>query len=502
MLEEVVELRRRIAELERAKFADIIENMQAVIALQLSEEKFLKAFHCCPDIISISTLHGGRYIDVNEAFLTQVGYELDEVIGRNVSELGIWDVPQERARLLKEIREKGSIRNREMFFRTKNNDLLTALISADMIDIAGESYLLFVAKDISDRKRMEEALRLSEERFYKAFNASPVTMSISTVEEGKLLDINDSFCRTLGCKRADVLGRTTYEIGFWVDVMDREKVKQSILNNVSVINKEVKFRKISGDIRLGLFSAERVDIHGEICILSLFNDLTDHRQMEMEISRLDRLNLVGEMAASIGHEIRNPLMTVRGYLQLLIDNQDHLQDKDSLDLMIEELDSANEIITEFLSLARNKQIELKAVNLNKILKSIFPLLQANAMLQDKIVVLEPKEIPYLLLDEKEIRQLVLNLVNNGLEAISMGKIVHIRTYMENTEVILSVQDQGCGIAQDILAQLGTPFFTTKENGTGLGLAVCYGIATRHNAKIEIQTTSYGSTFIVRFKNII
>jgi len=502
LLAELNEARKRVAELEKIKYAEIIEHMQAVIALQLSEEKFQKAFQRCPDIISISTLHEGRYIDVNEAFLTAVGYEPDEVIGRNVNELCIWDIPLEREELLKEIQEKGGIRNREMYFRTKNNDLLTALISADMINIAGEAHLLFVAKDISDRKRMEEALCLSEERFSKAFNASPVTMSISTVEEGRFLDINDSFCHTLGCNRSEVLGRTVYEIGFWVDESERERVKQSILHNISVINKEVQFRKICGDIRLGIFSAERVDINGEICMLSLFNDLTDQRQMEMEISRLDRLNLVGEMAASIGHEIRNPLTTVRGYLQILIDNEEYLQDKDCLDLMIEELDKANEIITEFLSLAKNKQIELKAVNLNVILKSIFPLLQANAMLQDKAVILETKEIPFMLLDEKEIRLLVFNLVNNGLEAISTGQIVHIRTFIENTDVILSVQDQGCGIPREILAKLGTPFFTTKEHGTGLGLAVCYGIAARHHARIEIHTSSIGSTFLVRFKNII
>lgn len=476
--------------------------MQTVIALQLSEEKFFKAFQCCPDIITISTLQEGRYIEVNEAFLTLVGYDLEEVIGRDISELCVWDKPQERMRIIKEIQAKGSIHNQEICFRTKNNDLLTTLISADTIDIAGEAHFLFVVKDISDRKRMEEALRLSEERFYKAFNASPITMSISTVEEGKFLDVNNSFCHTLGGNRSQILGRTAYEIGFWVDELDRQKIKQSILDNVSVSNVEVQFRKISGDIRLGLFSAERVDINEEICILSLFHDLTERRQMEMEISRLDRLNLVGEMAASIGHEIRNPMTTVYGYLQMMRNDKNHHQDIDCLDLMLEELDSANKIITEFLYLAKNRTLELKAIGLNTILRSIFPLLQANAMLQDKGVILQTKEVPDLLLDEKEIRLLILNLVNNGLDSIPAGKNIHISTFMDHSNVVLAVQDQGCGIAKEILEKLGTPFFTTKENGTGLGLAVCYGIATRHNAKIEIQTGSTGTTFLVRFKSII
>ena len=499
IISEISELREQIAELERLEVAEIIEHQQALKALQQSEDKFYKAFHCYPDIITISTFNEGRYIEVNEAYLILVGYEIDEVIGRTVDELGIWDDPQERKRVLAEIKIKGSIRNYEMLFQTKTKELITALISVDLIDIGGEAHLLFVGKDISDRKIMEEALRLSEERFAKAFNASPITMSISTVEDGRFLDVNDSFCRTLGSNnREQILGRTSLEIGFWVDLLDRQKVKQSIINNVSVSNMEIQFRKICGDIKLGLYSAERVDINGEICILSLFHDLTEQRQLEIEISRLERLNLVGEMAASIGHEIRNPMTTVRGYLQILREN--HMEDIVCFDLMIEEMDSANEIITEFLSLAKNKTMELKKVNLNAILKSVFPLLQANAVLQDKAIILVMEEVPDLLLDENEIRQLILNLVNNGLDAIPAGKIVQINTFMENINVVLSVQDQGSGISQETLEKIGTPFYTTKKSAPGLGLAVCYGIAARHQAKINIQTGSSGTRFQVRFKN--
>lgn len=498
LVSEITALRKRIAELEKLEVAEIIEHQQTLKALQQSENKFYKIFHSYPDSIIISTLNEGRYIEVNKGYSTLVGYKLDEVIGRTSDELGIWDDPQERERILEELQKNGVIRNHEIRFRTKSKDLLTTLISVDKIEIAGESHLLFVVKDISDRKKMEEALRVSEERFYKAFNASPITMSISKAEDGRFLDVNNSFCHTLGSNREEILGKTSFEIAFWADLLDRHKVKENIINNISVSNFEIEYRKISGEIRLGLYFAERVDINGEICILSIFHDLTEQRQMEIEISRLDRLNLVGEMAASIGHEIRNPMTTVRGYLQLLRDNQDHWEDIDCFDLMIEELDSANIIISEFLSLAKNKTIELKKIDLNAILRSVFPLLQAKAMLQDKKVVLEMESVPKLLLDEKEIRLLIINLVNNGLDAIPAGEIVQISTLMENSNVVLAVRDRGCGIVQENLKKLGTPFYTTKENAPGLGLAVCYGIATRHQAKIDINTGSSGTTVQVRF----
>ena len=114
--------------------------------------------------------------------------------------------------------------------------------------------------------------------------------------------------------------------------------------------------------------------------------------------------------------------------------------------------------------------------------------------------LTQSKVPNLQLNRNEIRQLILNLYRNGLEAMESGKTLTIRTYMENDDVVLAIEDQGSGIKPEVLEKLGTPFFSTKDNGTGLGLGVCYGIAARHNAKIDIETSSSGTTFFVRFKN--
>lgn len=234
-------------------------------------------------------------------------------------------------------------------------------------------------------------------------------------------------------------------------------------------------------------------------VLSLKEEIARREQMEKEMARLDRLNLVGEMAAGIGHEIRNPMTTVRGFLQLMGEKDKYAQDKEFLQLMIEELDRANSIITEFLSLAKNKAVDLKEQNLNTIIESLFPLIQADALVSDKNIEKAAGKIPALFLDEKEIRQLILNLVRNGLEAMSSGGQLTISTYAEGEEVVLAVQDEGEGIAQETLEKLGTPFFTTKDQGTGLGLAVCYSIAARHNAAIRVETAATGTTFFVRFK---
>ncbi|GAB6152229.1 hypothetical protein JCM17380_09790 [Desulfosporosinus burensis] len=112
--------------------------------------------------------------------------------------------------------------------------------------------------------------------------------------------------------------------------------------------------------------------------------------------------------------------------------------------------------------------------------------------------MELNNVPDLQLDIQEIRQLLLNLVRNGFEAMSSGGQLSIRTFSTNIEVVLVVSDEGNGIEQGIIEKLGTPFFSTKEQGTGLGLAVCYGIVARHNGRISIETSPLGSSFSIHF----
>jgi signal transduction histidine kinase len=220
------------------------------------------------------------------------------------------------------------------------------------------------------------------------------------------------------------------------------------------------------------------------------------------MQRLDRLNLVGEMAASIGHEVRNPMTTVRGYLQLFQRRAELAKYGEQLTTMIEELDRANAIISEFLSLAKNKAIDRKRGNLNTIIRSLSPLIQADALRTGHETAFRTGDIPDNEFDPQQVRQLILNLTLNALEAMQAGGRLTIRTYLSNQAIVLEVKDTGSGIPDQILEQLGTPFVTTKENGTGLGLPVCYRIAERHGAKITLQSSPQGTTVRVAFSDIL
>lgn len=234
-------------------------------------------------------------------------------------------------------------------------------------------------------------------------------------------------------------------------------------------------------------------------ICCIFKNITEKKQYEQELKRLSNIDLIGQMAAGISHEIRNPMTTVRGFLQVLKEEPAYEKHNKHFNLMIEELDRANSIITEFLSMGNTRKSDLQMLDLNSIIRDIIPLIKIDTHNQNKYIQVNTSDIPELLLNRNEIRQLLINLYRNGLEAMDTEKVLTISTYKEDRDcVVLAVHDQGNGIRPEVLEKLGTPFYTTKDNGTGLGLGICYAIAARHNAKIEIQTGSEGTTFFVKF----
>ena len=491
LINELVELRQQVFEL-RVSAANNRQNgnMQHVLA---------EVIENMPDGIIVTDTNG-QMIYVNSALEKLHGFSRNELIGKFPTIL----VSDENADSIfpnaincMQLSDKWC---REVLLKRKDGSTLVEAECFPVIDNNGEPIAwAAINRDISKRKQAEKALRLSEDRFSKIFNASPFTMVICTITDGRFLYVNDIFVKNTGYQREEVIGRTALELNIWVNPEERAKMIQMLSEQGFIRDLEVCFYNKYGELHIVLLSAEIISFNDEQYMLSVSNNITERKQFKKEMALLDRLHLVGEIAAGIGHEIRNPMTTIRGLLQLLREKKEITKHKGYFDLMIEELDRANTIITEFLSLARNKVVKYEMKNINTIIETLFPLMQADAMKSDKFIYTELSQIPDLLLNEKEIRQLILNLVRNGLEAMSPKGILIVRTFTDGDGVVLAVQDQGKGIEPEILEKIGRPFFTTKENGTGLGLAVCYSIVASHNAKIDIETSSSGTTFFARFK---
>ncbi|MDN5293805.1 MAG: two-component system, sporulation sensor kinase [Eubacteriales bacterium] len=367
------------------------------------------------------------------------------------------------------------------------------------VDVGGSPLVLVLGMDITARKKAEEALRESEERYRQLVELSPDAIGVHS--DGKIVFVNQAAVRLLGGRSAEeLIGRSVMDFvhpDYKELVADR--IRKMMTEGVGVPPMEEKLIRDDGTVVDVEVAAAPFNFGGKRAVQIVIRDITERKQLEQEMARLDRLNLIGQMAAGIGHELRNPMTTLRGFLQLLSEREKSDKFREYYEIMIAELDRANAIISEFLALARTKAADLKASNVNNIVRALLPLLQADAMVSGMLIKAEIEEgLPELMLDENEIRQLILNLVRNGLEAMETGGTLTIKTYLDNGYVVLAVQDEGKGIPPEILPKLGTPFFTTKEQGTGLGLAVCYSIAARHNATITVDTSPTGTTFSVRF----
>lgn len=361
-----------------------------------------------------------------------------------------------------------------------------------------EERTLELKKEVLDHKKTEQILRQSEEKFSTAFHAVPIMMILATVKEGRFIDANEAFFSGTGYKREEIIGSTSIDINLFKDPQKRQDLKRGLLQYGKLENFQFEIRYKNGEIRQARIWSRQFYYDEKPCHITGCIDITEQQRLEKEMARLDRLNLVGEMAASIGHEIRNPMTAVRGFLQMLKDRENYKKDLAYFNIMIEELDRANEIISEYLKMARDKNVDLQAKSLDPIVKSLYPMIQADANYQEKNVKLNLGKPPTLLVDESEIRQMILNLARNGLEAMSSGGILTIGTTIEGEKIVLFVKDEGCGIDPMVIEKLGTPFITTKEKGTGLGLAVCYSIAARHHAKIRVKTGTNGTTFSIYF----
>lgn len=234
-------------------------------------------------------------------------------------------------------------------------------------------------------------------------------------------------------------------------------------------------------------------------VLFIGHDVTELQKLKDEVNRMERLSLVGQMAASITHELRNPMAVIRGFVQLLSERS--AEDQQSyFRIVLDELDRANAIINDFLSLAQNRIVEKEPCNLNDILNDLLPLVWADANMRGQIIELRLSDSMDLLdMNSKEVKQLILNLARNGMEAMDDKGVLRIETMNFRDTVQLRVIDNGVGISQEKLDRLFEPFFTTKTNGTGLGLALCLSIVERHNGKIHVESTvGQGTAIIVSF----
>lgn len=219
---------------------------------------------------------------------------------------------------------------------------------------------------------------------------------------------------------------------------------------------------------------------------------------EIEMERLERLSAIDQMAAAIAHEIRNPLTSIKGFIQLIKKKADQAPPVNYMDIILEEIDRISRLIEEFRSLARPAAQPVQVIfDLGKNVEDVVALMTGQAHVKNANILLHVSGQLRVEGDPNQLKQVWINLIRNAIEAIAPGGMVSLTVAGSDGEAKISVADNGVGIHQDMMPNLGKPFFTTKENGTGLGLVVCFNIIRNHGGKIDVESSpGIGTTFTV------
>ncbi|MGR3774916.1 sporulation sensor histidine kinase KinB [Bacillus paramycoides] len=217
--------------------------------------------------------------------------------------------------------------------------------------------------------------------------------------------------------------------------------------------------------------------------------LNENALLRTEMQKSEKLNIVSELAASVAHEVRNPLTVVRGFIQLLESTED-VKNKEYMRLVLAELDRAEQIISDYLNLAR-PQIEKKEhICLSAQLIEMTTLMSSFAAMQGVYLQVEISESLYTIGDKTKLKQAIMNVVKNGIEAIQGNKgYLKVTAVQKDEMIVIRVKDSGVGMTKEQLARLGQPYYSLKEKGTGLGLMVTFSILQAHNGTLEYKSES-------------
>jgi signal transduction histidine kinase len=219
-------------------------------------------------------------------------------------------------------------------------------------------------------------------------------------------------------------------------------------------------------------------------------DITEEKKNELKMQEMDKLSVIGQLAAGIAHEIRNPLTSIKGFAQIIRERVDQPDVKEYLSIMLDELERMNQIVNEFMVLAKpHETIRIQEVDMNRLITGVIQFMEPQSLLK-KIRISANFECSITaFIDENQIKQVLINLLQNAMEASeTMENSIEITLKsIDNQHYSIQVKDQGPGMTLERQSRLFEPFYTTKEKGTGLGLLICKQIIDAHKGSIEITS---------------
>ena len=458
-----------------------------------------------------------RIVFFNSAAAKMFGYRQEDVLGQPIERL----IPERfhpvHAGYVERFGRSGITRRSphelgEVTALRAGGGEFPAEASISRTESGGQQLLTVILRDVTARKKAEQALRASEERFSKAFRGSPTPMVITRVRDEVVVDANDSMLKLLGYTREESCGATVVELGI-LDDEQRGRLSEALFERGSVREHELTIRVRAGADRLVLASVDLTELDGEMCTIGTFHDVTEQRALEAQLRHSQKMDAVGRLAGGVAHDFNNLLTVITGCGEMLLESLPPEDERRSELLEIREAARQAAVLTrQLLAFSRKQLLTPRVIDLNALVGEMERLLR-RVISEDITLVTElDPALEHVRADPAQLQQVVLNMVVNARDAMprggrltlrtanarSMAAVAGERSVMAPGEyVVLAVSDTGVGMDEKTKSRVFEPFFTTKENGkgTGLGLATVYGIVKQSGGYVWVESApGRGATF--------
>ncbi len=447
---------------------------------------------------------------VSQGCFKLTGYTASELIGNKRISYGQSIHPGDRDMVWAEVQKALGKRDHfQVVYRiiTENYEVKWVWEQGIGVFSPGDEFLYlegFVV-DISAHKRIQEELRVSEEKFTKVFHASPDWVSITTLDDGIYIDVNEGYLYWSGYKHEEVVNHTSLEIEIWEKPEDRSRIIQKLKEHGWVRNEEVKFRTKTGKLRTVLWSAVTITLEDKECILGLGRDITEYKYLESELLRAQKMEAVGRLAGSIAHDFNNYLAAIEGFSELVILKINNAEAVTKNVGKIRDVkNSASALIRQLLSFSKKQPTRPTGVDINEVIEGMQGLLVTVMGSKIGLNLRLDTQRCLVLGDRSQLEQVVMNLALNARDAMPKGGTFSIATAHVNIDeqstqryaevkpgqyVQLIMDDTGAGMDEDTASQVFEPYFTTKADskGSGLGLTTVYTIVKQFGGSIRLLT---------------
>ncbi|MBK6962873.1 MAG: PAS domain-containing sensor histidine kinase [Bacteroidales bacterium] len=370
-----------------------------------------------------------------------------------------------------------------------------------------------IVRDITDKKVSLENLLRSEEIFRKAFKLHPGMVGISTIKDGKYIEINQHFTEILGWEHEEVIGKTAFELGLYADFNQRSEMLSLIEQKGSVKDYEVKLRTKAGEVRIGLFSAETIVMGQKECLLVQVSDVTERIRAEKALKeseiRLTELNATKDRFFSIiAHDLKSPFNNILGFSNLLADlvkDKSNNEIVEYAEIIKNASEQAMDLLLNLLEWSRMQTGRIpfnpEAIDIVRLVHEACKLSDVTARLKSIGIIEELPEKLIAFADKAMIGAVMRNLISNAVKYTNSGGYIVVSAQMPVNELLVSVSDNGVGISKTALEKLFrieesiSTKGTRNEKGTGLGLLLCKEFVEKHGGRIWVESESgKGSTF--------